>query len=149
MTEIFQIKATVTNSALKVRGFSYRIIAIDGKANLYKLAEAILDSFDFDIDHAFGFYDNLKDIYRSGEGYEFFADMGEGDRFPGVKKTKVEDVYILLGKKMLFFFDYGDSWRFITQLQTTQESTEIKVKPKVIESVGKAPEQYPDWDDDD
>ena len=38
----------------------YRIVAIPGEFTLYELAESITDAFDFDFDHAFGFYDNIK-----------------------------------------------------------------------------------------
>lgn len=37
----------------------YRDIEIAASATLYKLAEAIVSAFDFDFDHAFGFYDKL------------------------------------------------------------------------------------------
>lgn len=149
MTNIYHIKVILTDFSLKVRGYPYRVIAIDGSDSLYKLAEAIVDSFDFDMDHCFGFYDNLKDIYRSWEGYELFADTGDADRFPGVKDTMVEEVYKQMKKKMLFFFDYGDSWRFITQLIDVKESKNNKIKPQIIKSVGESPEQYPEWDDDE
>ncbi len=147
MADIYHIKMTLSDYYLRVRGKPYRIIAIEGNKSLYQLAEVITDSFDFDIDHCFGFYDNMKDIYRSWEGYELFADIGEGDRFPGVKKTKIKNVYNEIKKKMLFFFDYGDSWRFITQLIDIQESKKKSMKPQVVNSVGNAPEQYPEWDE--
>jgi len=73
----------------------------------------ILDSFDFDFDHPFGFYDNIKRWVDSREGYELFTDIGEGDEFEGVKKTKVNRVFDRIGKKMFFLFDYGDEWHFI------------------------------------
>ena len=147
MADIYQIKVTLSDYYLRVRGFPYRIIAIDGNSSLYQFADAILDSFDFDFDHCFGFYDNMKDTYRSSEGYELFADIGEADKFPGVKKTKVKNVYNEIKKKMLFFFDYGDSWQFITQLVEIKESKDKK--SRVIKSVGNAPEQYPDWEDEE
>ncbi len=149
MIGIYHIKVILTDYSLKVRGYPYRVIAIDGNNNLYKLAEAILDAFDFDMDHCFGFYDNMKDIYHSREGYELFADVGDTDNFPGVKETLISEVYNQIKKKMLFFFDYGDSWRFITELADVQESSEKNTKTKVIKSVGKAPEQYPEWDDEE
>lgn len=68
----------------------YRDIEISGDASLYKLAEVINNVFGFDFDHAFGFYDNKKNPYKSKEFYELFKDMGEGSS-PGsqsVKKTK-------------------------------------------------------------
>lgn len=54
----------------------HRTIAVAADADLYGLAEAINDAFDFDFDHAFGFYDNLKDPYRAKTKYELFADGG-------------------------------------------------------------------------
>ena len=148
LINIYQIKVTLSDFSLRVRGCPYRVIAIDGSDSLYKLAEAILNSFDFDMDHCFGFYDNMKDIYRSWEGYELFADTGDSGRFPGVKGILVGEVYNQPKKKMLFFFDYGDSWRFITQLIDVQESQNKKIKPQVTKSVGRSPEQYPDWDEE-
>ena len=149
MAGIYHIKATLSDYSLKVRGYPYRVIAIDGNDSLYKLAETILDSFDFDMDHCFGFFDNLKNFYQSREGYELFADIGESVKFPGVKETNVKDVYNEINKKMLFFYDYGDSWRFITQLIAVQESKSKSKKPQIVKSVGIAPEQYPEWDDEE
>jgi hypothetical protein len=147
MPKRFEIKVICSDYALHDSGKPYRIIAIDGDKTLFEFAEAILEAFDFDNDHAFGFYDNMKDIYRSQEGYELFTDMGESSGFRGVKKPKIEAVYELK-KKLLFFYDYGDSWHFITQCTAIQETAK-KEKAKVIKSVGEAPEQYPDWDDED
>lgn len=101
------------------------------------------------MDHMFGFYDNLKNTYQSQEGYELFADEGEPMKFPGVERAKIENVYNIPKKRMLFFYDYGDSWRFITQLVDVQETESKNTKQKVIKSVGEAPEQYPDWDEED
>jgi hypothetical protein len=53
-------------------------IAISGSINLYELAEHIIDTIGFDFDHAFGFYDGLKNPYNSKVRYTLFADMGEG-----------------------------------------------------------------------
>lgn len=147
MTIIHHIKATLTNHRLRVRGYPYRVIAIDGDNSLYKLAEVILDSFNFDMDHCFGFYDNLKNIYKSHESYELFADIHGSDGFMGVKEIMVKEVYNQQTKKMLFLYDFGDNWRFITQLIGVRESKNIKTKPHIIKSVGNAPEQYSEWDD--
>jgi hypothetical protein len=44
----------------------YRDFVIFSTGSLYTLAQAIVLYFDFDFDHAFGFYSGLKgDIYRS------------------------------------------------------------------------------------
>jgi hypothetical protein len=49
----------------------------------------------------------------------------------------------------LYLFDYGDEWMFKVTLTSVTESDEPLTKPKLIKSVGEAPEQYPSWDDDE
>ncbi|MFH0975257.1 MAG: hypothetical protein V1874_05680 [Spirochaetota bacterium] len=152
INNVFHLKVTI-EWAGKTRGNPYRTIAIPQNASLYNLAEAIIDSFDFDFDHAFGFYNNLKDWYRSIVGYELFTDIGEGSKFPGVKKTRLLKVFTELKTKMLFMFDYGDEWCFIVQLvKITDFDKNIKY-PVITDSFGDAPPQYDyndeDYDDDD
>lgn len=113
MAKIFKITLTDWNGA--VRGKPCRKIAVQENASLYDLAEAALSAFDFDMDHSFGFYDNLKNWARSEEGYELFADIGDKMNFPGVKKAKVSKVFHTPKQKMLLLFDYGDEWRFVVQ----------------------------------
>lgn len=126
-----------------------RDIEIRASSSLYALAEAIvIDAFGWDLDHAFGFYNNLKDYYDSTEIYELFADMGETDEHrsgakPGsVKKTKVQDVFDTVGKKMQFLFDYGDEHLFVVELIAQTEKQTKHGYPMVANVKGKAPEQY-------
>jgi hypothetical protein len=55
------------------------------------------------------------------------------------------------GQKLFYMFDFGDSWLFkITKTSKQPHVPEKGVKyPKVIEKIGKNPEQYPMWDDDE
>lgn len=122
------------------------IIAISGETNLHGLAEHIIDTIGFDFDHAFGFYDNLKNPYRSDEKYTLFSDMGESeDGEPGVEKTLIQDVFSR-GKKMIFLFDYGDDWRFLLTCTEVLPAVDKKKVRKVISETGKVPRQYPDWE---
>jgi hypothetical protein len=133
-----------------VRGRPYRKLAINCNATLYDLAQAALESFEFDMDHPFGFYDNLKRWTRSKEGYELFADMGGETDFPGVKSVKAAQVFHTPKKKMLMLFDYGDEWRFIVQNLGEIEITSNQKLPAILESKGEAPDQYggfEDWED--
>ena len=132
----------------------YREIEIEGSRSLFDLAGAITAAFDFGFDHAFGFYSDLKNPYsRSGERYELFADMADIDNGDsgarGVERTKVAQVFGIPGKKMLFLFDYGDEWRFQVDLMSLGEKAPKTRYPKVVSSVGKAPPQYPSFDDED
>jgi hypothetical protein len=139
---IYLIKATLSDWQGKVEGKAFRVLAIPEDYSLYGLAEVILGSFDFDFDHPFGFYDNIKRWTHSEEGYELFADMGEESEFKGVKKTKVNSVFNQIGKKMLFLFDYGDEWHFIVERKGIELPQEGIRYPFIVESVGEAPPQY-------
>jgi hypothetical protein len=79
MANIHILKVTLTDWEARVRGYPYRVLAVAEDDSLYDLAYAINESFDFDFDHAFGFFDNLKNPYRSQAKYELFADMDEED----------------------------------------------------------------------
>lgn len=139
---VYLIKATLSDWYGKVESQPFRVLAIPENYTLYKLAASILDSFEFDFDHPFGFYDNIKNWTQSKEGYELFADIGEESEFKEVKKTKVNKVFNQIGKKMLFLFDYGDEWNFITELQGIEPQKEKLKYPFIVESFGKAPPQY-------
>ncbi|MGH7909484.1 MAG: IS1096 element passenger TnpR family protein [Thermodesulfobacteriota bacterium] len=140
--KICLIKATLNDLYNKVKVSPYRVLAIPEGLTLYRLAEAILDSFDFNFDHCFGFYDNINRWIDSDEGYELFADIGEESRFEGVEKTKVNKVFDKIGKKILFLFDYGDEWQFIAELVGVESPKEGEKYPFVTEFVGVAPAQY-------
>jgi hypothetical protein len=128
----------------------YREIEIASDKKLVDLAKAIVRAFDFQFDHAFGFYSKLTDpdVMRAQPKYELFADMGERDNSGSVKRTRVAEAFPEVGHTMLFLFDYGDDWRFIVEVIGRGEK-EPKVRyPRVLKRAGASPEQYPDWDDD-
>jgi hypothetical protein len=146
VVKIFKI--TLSDRFARTQGNPYRIIAVPSNLSLYKFANIILENFDFDFDHCFGFFDNLKNIYDSVEGYELFKDIGEETEFQSVKKTKIDKVFNNRGKIMCFMFDYGDDWRFIVEYEKDESVPDIKNFPKLIESKGNAPEQYPDYNEE-
>ncbi|WP_104990024.1 hypothetical protein [Deinococcus sp. NW-56] len=49
-------------------------------------------------------------------------------------------------EKWTFLFDYGDDWTFDVTYQGLQEAPPRVRLPRVLESVGTAPEQYPEWE---
>ena len=125
---------------------TFRDIEIAGSASLYKLAEAIIKAYDFDFDHAFGFYSKLTGHYfDSAVKYELFADMGEpSEGAQSVKKTSVAEAYAKDKAKLFFMFDYGDEWLFKTERVASGPKVPKVKYPRVVKSEGEAPEQYPD-----
>lgn len=118
--------------------------------NLYQLAEAITQAFNFYFDHCFGFFDALdKSFYGDAEEkYELFVDIGE-DPPPGsraVKTTRLNNVFLKDNKKMLFYFDYGNGWHFCVERIGAREADQTVSYPLFFESADDAPEQYPSFD---
>ncbi len=141
LNNVLHIKAVVSLEG-KTKDSPYRIIALPKNSSLYDLAQATIGAFDFSFDHAFGFYDNLKNPHKSETGYELFADIGEASKFPGVKKTKLSKAFNELNSKMLFLFDYGDEWHFIVELVKITDFDKNINYPFIVESIGEAPSQY-------
>jgi hypothetical protein len=129
----------------------YREIEVESRKTLSDLAEAIVHAFGFEFDHAFGFYPKLtgQDVMRSQPKHELFADMGEKTEARSVRKTRIADAFPDVGHKMLFIFDYGDDWRFVVEMIGLGQKAAKTRYPKVRKKVGKAPEQYGGWDDED
>jgi hypothetical protein len=124
-----------------------RTLAIRSNDTLYDLAEAIIPAFGFDLDHCFGFYNNLRNYMNSTESYSLFTDMDDCEDDGGsVEQTEIKDVFTLK-KKMVFLFDYGDDWIFHITCTAIQDAEKGKRYPHILKSVGDAPEQYPVFDE--
>ena len=123
-----------------------RKIQIAPTKTLYNFAKVITQAFDFDFDHCFGFYDSLKDHKNCKKAFELFMDIGEGSTYSvakGVQKTKIAQSFKDIGEKMIFLFDYGDGWQFNVELLEIRNAEQGDLKPVILESIGKAPLQYP------
>ncbi len=145
--KIYIFAVTLSDVFGRIGRTPYRVLAIPERFTLCRLAGEILDAFDFDSDHCFGFYNNLKRWTKSDECYELFKDIEDEQGLEptpckSVKKTKVGKVFNEIGKKMLFLFDYGDEWHFIVELKGIESPQEDKNYPLILESVEKAPPQY-------
>jgi hypothetical protein len=126
----------------------YRDIEIESTKSLYDLAAAVVEAFEFDFDHAFGFYSKLDEhVFDSPLRYELFADLEDGGEARSVKRTKVVQAFPAVGSKMQFLFDYGDDWRFQVELIGQGEKAPQVRYPKLLKAVGKAPPQYPTEDE--
>ncbi len=144
------MESTTQTFRVSLKPKVYRDIEIEGSKSLSDLAEAITGAFDFDFDHAFGFYSKLTGPYQeSPERYELFADLEDAESdAQSVQRTKLAEAFAAVGKKMLFLFDYGDEWRFEVHLTARGEKKPKTRYPRLVSTMGDAPSQYPDEDDD-
>ncbi|MCG2726153.1 MAG: plasmid pRiA4b ORF-3 family protein [Elusimicrobia bacterium] len=129
-----------------------RKIQIAETKSLYNFAKVITQAFDFYFDHCFGFYNDLNRPYDSEKAYELFYDLDDVEppepHVKSVKRTKIQQVFKRPGDKMLFLFDYGDSWQFNVELEEILNAEKWDLKPLILESIGKAPLQYPPCEDE-
>jgi hypothetical protein len=137
---------------------TYRDIEIPSNRSLYELGEAIVGAFDFDFDHAFGFYSSLgRNFYGSPIRYELFADMqgsdwtdsGDQPKARSVKRTKIAQAFTEPKQKLQFVFDYGDEWCFEIEVRSLGQTAKGVKYPRVLARKGDGPEQYPDFEDED
>lgn len=124
----------------------YRIIEMHSAMSLDHLHEAIQTIFNFDNDHLYAFFLNGQSEFRPGN---VFADpRGSLDtiEYPANLFT-LGELGLFPGQSVLYIFDFGDNWSFyIDILKLVENSDKPAQKYALIHSVGKAPEQYPDFD---
>jgi len=81
---------------------------------------------------------------RSRDRLRFDEESGK------IYNTTLESLYPLeKGRKLYYLFDYGDHWLFkITKSRKSPQKPEAGIKyPRLLSEVGKAPVQYPVWEE--
>lgn len=122
-------------------GTSWRLIAIDARSTLEELLGSILTSFAFDSEHLYGF------TYRDRFGAQVTVGDPRVEEGPWADDVLVGDVPLQPGQAMELLYDYGDSWHFNVKLERLEPSGARIKKPRTLEKHGKAPEQYPNWEE--
>jgi hypothetical protein len=115
----------------------WRRIAAPADTSLDELAWTILKAFKFDDDHMYDFR------YRDRRGRNWVYSQPYGDEGPFTTEITLAETELPIKDAMLFTFDYGDNWQFIVRLEAVEKGHSRLKTPKVVESAGKAPEQYP------
>ena len=118
-----------------------RVTEIPETTDLYDLHLCIQDIVGFGNDHLFEFFlgrsrRNRKRVF--GDEDEFCFEQREG------LETKLNQVFPSKGLKLYYHFDFGDSWMFTIKKGRKRKYVAKAVDyPRVIESEGQSPEQYP------
>lgn len=134
-TGIFVFKVTLDKA--------WRRIAMPSQLSLDDLSYAILNAFKFDSDHLYEY------CYKDRFGLEARVGHPYLEESPNTDEVRIGDLPLPPGSTMIFHFDFGDDWKFQVLLEQIEPpNTKVK-KSKLLESHGKAPKQYPDWDEED
>ena len=118
----------------------YRHIQISNRALLVDLSDRILSAFEFDNDHAHGFFMDNRAFSRMHACYM----RGIDDDYPATDEITLAEAGLRVGQKFKYVFDFGDAWTF--QCRVLKELDEVTASPRVIRWKGAPPDQYPDWD---
>lgn len=120
----------------------YRHIRVSADITLDDFHEIIQDVFDFYNDHLYAFFmDN-----RAWSFWDAYFCPGDGEGRL-TSDYRLRDLSLYKGKKFLYLFDYGDEWRF--ECRVLREEAGSTDGYQILRSKGDAPEQYPDYDDED
>ena len=129
----------------------YREIETESCKTLSDLAEVIVHAFGFKLGHSFGFYPKLTgpDVMGSQPRFELFADEVEESDAKDVRRTCLADAFPVVGHTMLLMLDYADNWRFVVEVIRRGQKAAKTCYPKVLKTMGQAPEQFGSWDNED
>ena len=120
---------------------AWRKIAVSGESSFDTLAEMILQAFDFANDHLYQF------VYSDRYGLEKNINHSYMEDAPYTDDVRLGEVACFPGMEMTFFFDFGDCWEFRVQVEEIDADTIDGSEPVILERRGKAPEQYPGYDE--
>lgn len=124
-------------------GKIWRRIAISGRYTLEDLSNTILDAYNFDNDHLHQF------TYRDRFGALVEVNHYYTEDPPLTSEVSVGEIPLRPGDSMKYLFDFGDCWRFDVKLESIDPANTSIKEPEILEEHGKAPRQYPSWDEDD
>lgn len=109
---------------------------------LHDLHNLIQEAFQFDNDHMYSFFMDGK-AWSKYEVKSPFEDEG-----PSADEVEIGELDLIEKQSFLYIFDYGDVWRFNIEIFEIKNEDRLKFIPKIIESIGKPPQQYPNQDDE-
>ncbi len=121
-------------------GKIWRRIAISSEMTLWDLSRLILQAVDFDCDHLDMFQ------YKNQFGRTIQVSHPYADDSLYTDEVKIGDLPLVVGSLMEYVFDFGDWWEFQLQLEEINADDLRPDYGEIIESKGKAPQQYPDWE---
>jgi hypothetical protein len=150
-----QYAFTVT---LKGRRSVRRTIALRGDQTLDDLHEAIFHAFDRFDPHLYSFYipkaptrrsrpGPTPKEYTAPQGYEGPGPFGSSRQF-NAAETRLDALGLKTGRTFEHLFDFGDTWWHEVTVESMEPAEGKGGYPRILDSRGVAPPQYPEGDDD-
>ncbi len=110
------------------------------------LHDAIQEAFGWDDDHLYAFFlsgrawDSLTEVHCPFPG---------GDAEPPLAdEVTLAELELQPGQRFLYLFDFGDNLRHQIEVVDSFPAPAEGSFPRIVQSHGEAPPQYPTWDED-
>jgi hypothetical protein len=131
-----------------------RKIELLEEQSLDDLHEAIIyKSFGWDDPHMYAFYMDNKPYSQNRKMEYHCSPEGEIDFFgegkPNSTETKLKDLNLKKNQKFLFVFDFGDDHMFSIKVDDFSETKNGIKYLAILEEIGKVPEQYEYFEEDE
>jgi len=117
----------------------WRKIEIKGDQTLHQLHKAIFKAFDRFDEHLYAFF-------LSNKPWDSSTEYGLPDSESNAKnaqRTRIDSLGLQAKKSFLYLFDFGDEWWHSIKLLSVREEELVGKYPRIVESQGEAPPQYP------
>lgn len=117
-------------------------IQLSAHDTLHDLHILIQQAFEFEDDHMYSFFMDGKPWSKN----EFKCPLD--DEGPCSDEVEIGELDLIEKQNFIYIFDYGDGWRFNIEVFEIKNEENEECNPKIIESKGERPQQYPDYDDE-
>ncbi len=151
--KIFQLRISIIGISKL-----YRVIDISENSSFEDLHDMIFTAFDRYDPHLYSFFMTMEDskslrtIYDSPEithPQNLEDAFGYGRKKRSATKTRLKDIELNEKDIFHYLFDFGDDWWHRIRIQKIGHLRTSKKHIKLIKSIGRTPEQYPDCDEYD
>jgi hypothetical protein len=122
----------------------WRVVELVGDQALEDLHLAIQEAFDWDNDHLYAFYLSGRQEPLT----EVAAPIMEGTQAPTTDQVTLADLDLRTGQRFLYVFDFGDNLHHEIEILDVFPAPAHGKFPRLVESHGAAPPQYPHWDEE-
>jgi hypothetical protein len=119
-----------------------RRLAVPGNDTLDDLHQLLRSAFGWDDDHFYSFW--LNGEFWSGPETEYTSPI-EAEPDAKTADVAIDQLELRPGQEVAYLFDFGDEWHVM--LRVDEIRPELGTSPKVLESLGEAPPQYPPIDE--
>ena len=138
---IYTLTITCVSGRFRKEPFK-RVVEVESSMTLNELHALIQSLAAFDGDHMYDFFagKTIRDRKNTIGGH---ADhIQREQKFDNIR---LADIFPLpKGKKLFYWFDFGDNWMFGVALKTQEEKGDSAEYPRIVGEKGPKPDQYPE-----